>query len=66
MKVPDTFAGGQFNLPLKVAKIVRQASGSEGERKAANSILKSKGYFVDRVGVVWDVNNVPSFAEEKR
>ena len=64
MTIPDTFAGGKFGLPLKVAKIVRQASGSDGERKAANNLLKKYGYFADRAGVVWDIDKVPEFAKD--
>jgi len=63
--LPDTFAGGTFNLPPKVAKIVRLAEESEAERKACNEKLKKYGYFVDRVGVCWPLDKVPEFAEDK-
>lgn len=65
MNLPDTFAGGMFDLPLKVAKIVRVGSNSEPERAAANRALNKYGYFLDRVGILWLTNTVPSFAKDK-
>jgi len=64
MSLPDTFAGGRFDLPIKVAKIVRLAEGSEPERANANRILKKYGYFVDRAGICWDVDHIPEKARD--
>lgn len=64
--LPDTFAGGRFNLPLKAAKIVRLAeSGNDNERAVCNTKLEPHGYFVDRVGICWPLNNVPDFAKDR-
>lgn len=65
MSLPDTFAGGTFNLPLKVAKIVRLAESSEAERGACNEKLKKYGYFVDRAGICWELDKVPDFAKDE-
>ncbi|NQX14251.1 hypothetical protein HQQ80_21700 [Microbacteriaceae bacterium VKM Ac-2855] len=64
--LPDTFAGGHFNLPLVVAKLVRLADGthSEHERDAARRRIWSKGYFLDRAEVIWDKGRVPKIAED--
>lgn len=64
MNLPETFAGGRFNLPLKVAKIVRLAENSEAERANCNRKLKKYGYFVDRVGVVWTIDEIPEYAKD--
>lgn len=63
--LPDTFAGGTFGLPLKVAKIVRLAENSEAERPNANRKLKPYGYFVDRVGICWEIDKTPERAKDK-
>lgn len=63
--LPDTFAGGVFNLPIKIAKVVRQASGSDGERQSANTYLEKFNYFLDRAGVLWDLDKVPDFAKDE-
>lgn len=64
IELPETFSGGMFNLPIKVAKVVRTASGSEGERQAANTYLKGQGYFLDRAGIIWELDKVPEFAKD--
>lgn len=64
MNLPDTFAGGRFNLPLKIAKIVRLAENSEAERANCNRILAKHGYFVDRAGICWDIDKVPAKARD--
>lgn len=64
MNLPDTFAGGTFNLPLKVAKIVRLGQSSEVERQAANVQLAKHGYFLDRVGILWPLDKVPELAKD--
>lgn len=64
MQMPDTFAGGQFNLPLRAAKIVRLAASSEVERPNANDKLKKYNLWVDRVGIVWDADKIPEFAKD--
>lgn len=65
MNLPDNFAGGTFGLPLKIAKIVRLAEGSEAERVACNEKLKKYGYFVDRIGICWDLDKVPDYVKDK-
>jgi hypothetical protein len=65
MNLPDTFAGGQFGLPLKVAKIVRLAESSPAERPTCNEKLNKYGYFVDRIGICWPINKTPAFARDK-
>lgn len=64
--LPDTFAGGTFNLPLKVAKLVRLADSthSEHERESIVRKLWGMGYFLDKVGVIWDKNNVGTAARK--
>lgn len=65
MNLPETFAGGQFNLPLKVAKLVRLAeSTSVHERDAAIRKLWGFGYFLDRIGIVWSKDSVPELAKD--
>ena len=66
MNIPDTFAGGTFNLPLKVAKIVRLAEGTQStaERESAIRKLWSFDYFLDRAGVLWEKDKVPEFAKD--
>jgi hypothetical protein len=66
MNLPDTFAGGTFDLPPVVAKLVRLAENtdSEPERKNAKEQLLKRGYFLDRAGVLWPKDGVPDFAKE--
>lgn len=64
--LPETFAGGTFGLPLVVARLVRMAdSNSPTEAAIAKSKLLSKGYFLDRIGVLWDKDKVPDFAKDE-
>lgn len=65
MNLPDTYAAGTFNLPLKVAKIARVGCNSEGERQAANRALNNLGYFLDRAGIIWEKDKVPEYAKDK-
>lgn len=65
MNLPETFAGGRFDLPLKVAKIVRLADSSEAERPNANRKLEQCGLFVDRLGIVWSLKSIPTYARDK-
>ena len=63
--LPDTFAGGRFGLPMVIAKMVRLADRTEEpERTAVIHKLWSKGYFLDKAGVVWDKDNVPSYVRQ--
>lgn len=63
--LPDTFAGGQFNLPLQIAKLVRLAdSTNEHERFAVIKKLWDKGYFLDMAGIIWDKNRVPEIVRK--
>lgn len=61
--LPDTFAGGQFNLPLKVAKLVRLAeTDNEHERDSVRRKIWGFGYFLDKAGIIWGKDKVPEFA----
>lgn len=61
MTLPDTFAGGSFNLPLKVAKLVRlaESTNAKPERESIINKLWDMGYFLDKVDIIWDKDNVP-------
>lgn len=63
---PDTFAGGQFDLPLRVANLVRLATSTtyEAERQSAKKKLLDLGYFLDRAGIVWGKDEVPEYAKD--
>lgn len=59
MTLPDTFACGQFNLPIQVAKLARLADDTKGpERMAAQRQLWKRGYFLDRVGIIWTLDEL--------
>lgn len=66
MSLPDTYAAGSFNLPLKVAKIARLAEGAStpSERETAIRKLWPLGYFLDRVNILWDTIKVPDYAQD--
>lgn len=67
--MPDspTYAGGMFDLSPTIVKLVHLAERTDsiGEREAARMQLMKRGYFLDHVGILWDKNNVPSFAKDK-
>ncbi len=67
MTLPDDYAGGMFNVPLRVAKLVRLADStdSEPERQNAREQINKRGYFLDRASVLWEKNKVPKFAQDK-
>jgi hypothetical protein len=66
MNLPDTFAGGAFNLSLKVAKMVRLAESTDSvdERTAAINKIWGFNYFLDRANIIWDKDKVPEFAKD--
>lgn len=61
--LPETFAGGTFNLPLKVAKVVRlfDSTTYEGEKLSIRKKLYTMGYFLDKIGIIWDKENIPEY-----
>lgn len=60
MTLPDTYAGGRFNLPIRVAKLVRKAESTTAtERQAIIDRLWKIGYFLDFVDILWDRDAVP-------
>ena len=67
MNLPETFAGGTFGLPLKVAKLVRLAEGtdSQSERIAVITKLWDMGYFLDRVNIIWEKSSVPDLSKDE-
>lgn len=64
MTLPDTFAGGTFNLPLKVAKIVRLAESSEAERPNCIQRLWKMGYFLDYIDIIWEKDKIPEIVRK--
>lgn len=66
--LPDTYAGGQFNLPLKVAKLVRLIEGTENihEKLAGRIKLADFGWCLDEQGILWDLDKIPKFVKQGR
>jgi hypothetical protein len=59
----SSLCGGRFDLPEKAIKLVNKAeSTNHNERIAIIDKLWSWGYFLDKVGIVWDRNQVPEIA----
>lgn len=66
MNTPDTYAGGQFGLPLRVAGLVRLAESthSKYERQSVVEKLWRMGWFLDKIGIIWPLNKVPPYIQE--
>jgi hypothetical protein len=66
INLPETYACGMFDLPPVVAKLARLADGTDNtpERDSAKQQLKKRGYFLDRVGILWPAGQVPDFARD--
>lgn len=65
LNLPDTYAGGNFGLPLKVAKLVRLADGthSHPEKQSVIGKLWSMGWFLDKAGIIWPKDDVPQYVQ---
>lgn len=57
--------GGRFDLPKKVAKLVRLAEGTDytGEKQSARQKLWDIGYYLDVAGVVWNKDKIPQWVK---
>lgn len=56
---------GVFGLPPQVMKIANHADRTSGhEREAARRQLWKRGWFLDRVGIIWERDKVPEMARD--
>jgi hypothetical protein len=60
------YAGGIFGLKKEIIKLYNLAEKNTNENEVLNAkmALIRRGYFLDFVGILWDVNKIPDIVKE--